>query len=267
VFVIRRLLLGALNLLVLTSLPWADTFDKPVRRQTLDLGASPSGPGTSAKVKCYFFPEFMVKEVDMGEVGAERLGILPVTPASAGKCVKAADAAEKVIRSDDWSGYFMGVRKNYVFFGAADRINSSLPFAVFDAATGKKVFEDSARADIEFTALTDGGFSMRYVRVVGEDCFIMKEAGCWEKMRGKYGLGSAAAPDCRKGYAASAEYLAKDRCSEKKEKIACMAREMPVALAQMEESPSVISYPVEVTLGAAPVTKVLEGEVRCWPAD
>ena len=130
-----------LSLLILTSLTWADTFDNPVRRQTVDLGPSPSGPATTAKVKCYFFPEFMVKEVDMGEVGAERLGILPVTPSSSGKCVKAADAEEKVIRSDDWSGYFMGVRKNYVFFGAADRINSSLPFAVFDAGTGKTLWE------------------------------------------------------------------------------------------------------------------------------
>jgi len=262
--VTRKLLL---SLLILTSLTWADTFDKPVRRQTVDLGPSPSGPGATAKVKCYFFPEFMVKEVDMGEVGAERLGILPVTPSSSGKCVKAADAEEKVIGSDAWSGYFMGVKKNYVFFGAADRINSSLPFAVFDAGTGKKVFEDSAKAEITFAALADGSFLMSYLRVVGEDCFILKEAGCWERMRNRYGLGNAAAPDCRKGYAASAEFLAKDRCSEKKEKIACMARETPLALSQMEQSPSVISYPVEVTLGAVPVVKVLAGEVRCWPAD
>jgi hypothetical protein len=110
----------------------------------------------------------------MGEAGAERLGILPVTPSSSGKCVKRADAAEKIINSNDWSGYFMGVRKNDVFFGGADRINSSLPFAVFDAGAGKKV---------------------------------------------------------------------------------------------MYDSPAVISYPVEVVLGAVMVTKPVAGEIRCWPAD
>ncbi|MBZ5525290.1 MAG: hypothetical protein LAP21_23935 [Acidobacteriia bacterium] len=255
------------SLLVLTSLTWADSFDKPVRKQTLDLGPSPGSPSVRARVNCYFFPEFMVKEVDMGEVGADRLSILSVKPQSSGKCVKAADAAEKIINSDDWSGYFMGVKKNYIFFGAADHINSSLPFAVFDADTGKKVFEDSAKADIAFTALADGSLSMSYVRVVGEDCFILKEPACWERMRKKYGLGNAPAPDCRKGYTDSAESMAKGRCSEKKDKIACAAKEMPLALSQAEESPSVISYTVETTLGAAAVIKPVEGEIRCWPAD
>ncbi|HWZ46128.1 MAG TPA: hypothetical protein VNW97_21830 [Candidatus Saccharimonadales bacterium] len=254
-------------LLVLTSLSWASSFDQPVRKQTVDLGPSPDVPGTHARVNCYFFPEFMVKEVDMGEVGAERLGILPVTPQSSGKCVKTADAAEKTIRSDDWSGYFMGVKKNYVFFAAADRINSALPFAVFDAGSGKKLFEDSAKADINFTALADGGLSISYLRVVGEDCFILKEANCWERMRAKYGLGKAAAPDCQKGYTASADSLAKDRCSDQKDKLACAAKEIPLALQQMNQSPSVISYQVEVALGAAPVIKPTGGEISCWPAD
>lgn len=255
------------SLLILTSLTWADSFDKPVQKQTLDLGPAPGSPSVRAHVNCYFFAGFMVKEVDMGEVGAERLGILMIKPQSAGKCVKAADPAETIIKSDDWSGYFMGVKKNYVFFGAADRINGALPFAVFDATTGKKIFEDSAKDDIAFSSLPEGSISMSYLRVVGEDCFILKEAGCWERMRSKYKLGNSQAPDCRQGYAASAEAMAKERCSETKEKIACMARERPLALSQAEEAPSVISYPVEVTLGAAVAVKPAGGEIRCWPAD
>jgi hypothetical protein len=254
-------------LLVLTPLTWADSFDQPVRKQTVDLGPSPDVPGTHAHVNCYYFPEFMVKEVDMGEVGAERLGILPVTPQNPAKCVKPADTAEKTIGSDDWSGYFMGVKMNYVFFGGADRINNALPFAVFDARSGKKLFEDSAKAEIVLTPLVDGTLSMSYLRVVGEDCFILKEASCWDRMREKYGLGKAPAPDCTKGYDSSADLMAKDRCADQKDKIACIAKETPLARRQMYESPSVISYQVKVTLGAAAVVKPDEGEIGCWPAD
>src|SRR5215469_4180529 len=54
------------------------SFDAPQRKLTIRLGRSPSGSGRQAKVTCYYFPKFMVKEVDLGEVGADRLAILPI---------------------------------------------------------------------------------------------------------------------------------------------------------------------------------------------
>jgi hypothetical protein len=257
-----------LALLFLCSLAWGETFDKPVRRQRVNLPAAADPPGNRARVTCYFFPTFMVKEVDMGEVGAERLAILPVTPQNTGKCTRSRSKEELVIPIKEWSGYFMGVKNGYVFFSADDRVNSAGPFAIFDSRTGKKLFEDSAKANINFATRPDQTVAMQYVRVITDGCFILKDATCWQRMAAKYGLDSAAAPDCKKGYEASAEEMAKGRCQGKKGPLAvCVEKERPLALQQVLESPSVISYPVEVELSAMPTVKPAGASAGCWPAD
>jgi hypothetical protein len=259
-----RLILG---LFLLASLSWGQTFDKPVRKQRVDLGKVANPLSDRHRVTCYFFPNFMVKEVDMGEVGAERLGIVPVKPQSKGKCVRARGKEEIVIPAKQWSGYFMGVKNGYVFFSGDDLWNGATPFAIFDAAAGKMLFEDSAKADV---ALATNGqtIAMRYLRVVSDDCFILKDAACWQRMAAKYGLDEAAAPDCRKGYEASAESMAKGRCAAQRAPLAgCLKKERPLALNQALDSPSVISYPVEVELGATPTAKPTGAVAGCWPAD
>src|ERR1051326_5692828 len=215
-----RLILG---LFLLASIGWGQTFDKPVRKQRVNLKRTPDQTTDRARVTCYFFPNFMVKEVDMGEVGAERLGIVPVTPRSTGKCVRARGKEEIVIPAEQWSGYFMGVKNGYVFFSGDDLWNGATPFAIFDSRTGKKLFDDSAK-EISFVTKPDQAMAMHYLRVVSDDCFILKDAACWQRMAAKYGLNNAAAPDCRKGYEASAESMARLRCS-KQPSPACLERE------------------------------------------
>lgn len=252
---------------LLASLSWGQTFDKPVRRQRVELGKAANALSDRNRVTCYYFPKFMVKEVDLGEEGAERLGILPVAPQSTGKCVRARGKEEIVIPAEQWSGYFMGVKNGYVFFSGDDLWNGATPFAIFDAATGKKLFEDSAKADIAF-ATSGQTVAMRYLRVVSDDCFILKDAACWQRMAAKYGLDNATVPDCRKGYDASAEEMAKGRCTAQRAPLAaCLKKERPLALKQALDSPSVISYPVEVELGATPSAKPTGAAVGCWPAD
>lgn len=259
-----RLILG---LFLLASLSWGQTFDKPVRKQRVELGKAANPLSDRHRVTCYFFPNFMVKEVDLGEVGAERLGIVPVKPQSTGKCVRTRGKEEIVVPAEQWSGYFMGVKNDYVFFSGEDGWNGATPFAMFDAATGKKLFEDSAKADIAF-ATSDETVSMRYLRVVTDDCFILKDPACWQRMAAKYGLNNATAPDCHKGYEASAESMAKGRCAAQRAPLAaCLKKERPLALKQALDSPSVISYPVEVELGATPSAKATGAAVGCWPAD
>jgi hypothetical protein len=185
-----RLILGVF---LLASLSWGQTFDKPVRKQRIDLRRTPSQLTDRARVTCYFFPNFMVKEVDMGEVGAERLGILPVTPQSTGKCVRARGKEEIVVPAEQWSGYFMGVKKDYIFLSGSDLWNSSSPFAIFDSRTGKKLFDDSAK-EISFVTKPDQTISVRYLRVVSDDCFILKDTACWQRMAAKYGWTSRPLP-------------------------------------------------------------------------
>ncbi len=257
-----------LALFLLASLSWGETFDKPVRKQRVNLGKAANPLSDRNRVTCYYFPNFMVKEVDLGEVGAERLGIVPVTPQSTGKCVHPRGKQEIVIDPKEWSGYFMGVKNGYVFFSGEVGWNGATPFAIFDSKTGKKLFEDSAKANIAFIGHPDQSVGMQYLRVVTDDCFILKDAACWQRMTAKYGLAAATAPDCKKGYDASAESMAKGRCAAQRAPLAtCLKKERPLALKQALDSPSVISYPVEVELGATPSAKPTGGSVSCWPAD
>jgi hypothetical protein len=59
----KRFLLAFL-LLALSSLMWGEKFDKPVRRQRVNLSPAVKGSTNRARVTCYFFPTFMVKEVE-----------------------------------------------------------------------------------------------------------------------------------------------------------------------------------------------------------
>lgn len=245
-----------------------EKFDRPVRRQRVELGRAANSLSDRNRVTCYFFPNFMVKEVDLGEVGAERLGIVPVTPPGTGKCTRARSKEEIVIPVEQWSGYFMGVKNGYVFFSGEDGWNGAMPFAVFDSKTAQKLFEDSAKGDIDFVSRPNQTAAIRYMRVVTDDCLILKDAACWDRMAAKYGLDNAAAPDCRKGYESSAESMAKGRCTAQRAPLAaCLKKERPLALKQALDSPSVISYPAEVELGVTPSAKPTGAATACWPAD
>jgi hypothetical protein len=270
----RRLLLG---LLLFASLSWGETFDKPVRQQRVELGKAANPLSDRHRVTCYYFASFMVKEVDLGEVGAERLGIVPTTAQGTARCTRARGKEEMVVDPKEWSGYFMGVKNGYVFFSGDDGWNGATPFAIFDSKTGKKLFEDSAKpfmslatrkAEIRFVTRPDQPIAMQYMRVVTDDCMILKDAECWQRMAAKYFLNAAAVPDCRKGYQASAEEMAEGRCQGKKGPLAaCIEKERPLALKQAFDAPSVISYPVEVELGGTPSLRPIGPAAGCWPSD
>src|SRR5262249_20801476 len=114
----------------MSTLAWAGSFDKPVSQRTVNLGGSNSTTQGHAKVTCYFFSTFMVKEVDLGEKGASRLSIVPSSKKNPPACSRLRDQAEKVVNPDDWSGYFKGVKGNLVFFDADDGVNGGMGFAV-----------------------------------------------------------------------------------------------------------------------------------------
>src|SRR5260370_28648838 len=116
----------------LSSLSWGGPFTTPLSKKVVNLARSESLPGRRAKVTCYFFAHFMVKEVDLGEKGADRLAIVPVEKGKTTRCTKSQDPAEKVVKADEWSGYFKGVKDNFVFFNADDGMNGGMPFAVYD---------------------------------------------------------------------------------------------------------------------------------------
>jgi hypothetical protein len=235
----------------------------------VDLGHSGSGPGARAKVTCYFFPTFMVKEVDMGEKGAEKLAIVATGKTRDHTCSRRRDQGEKEINSDEWSGYFKGVKGDLVFFDADDGWNGGMGFAIYNAKTGKKVFDDVAVGDLQLSTREDKAFRLAYTRVVQGECVIPKEqSACWNKIKQKLALENASAPDCKAGYEKSAQEMAKGRCqAQSADNAQCLAKELPLARTQAADSPSVVSYPVEVSLDPSPAIKPATGNVSCWPAD
>ncbi len=227
-----------------------------MKKKVVELGPSPS-PASSQhegiKLSCYYFPKFMVKEYDAGEVGAEWLSIAPVGQGAPPKCTRSHLDGERLVNPDEWSGYFKGVRGNLVFFNAPDGVNGGLPFAVFDATTVKKLFEDTAYDEsmyprrpqpTPFNRLrVSGGQNqrvvLRYLRVVAVACDLnIEKQVCWHQVRPKLGLQGTPMPVC----------LNYDRAAGRK-------------------WPSVVAYPVEVSLFPKPVLRNIPGPLKCWPAD
>lgn len=217
----------------------ADSFDSPLRHRVVDLGRSPNNNGHS-KLTCDYFPSFMVKQLDLGEEGADWFAIVPSPPERVPACTRRLGPAEKVIRGRDWCGYFQGAKDGYVFLNACDAYNGGLDFAVYDAATGQKVFQDTAMdfasQGLVFSRAPDGKISLNYSRVVVFDCTLPRDqAGCWSQIQSKLGLSIATPP-------------------------ACTAYEPQM-------TGSVIAYPVEVDLSAEPKIHPLPGPIRCRPPE
>jgi hypothetical protein len=123
--------------LLLLSVPWlaaaqTNGFDVPLKKRVVWMSVSPSTvPKGRAKLSCYFYPTFMVKEYDGGQKGAEWLSIVPIEKETAPTCTQSHASGERVIQYPEWRGYFKGAKGNLVFFVAADEMGDChLPFTI-----------------------------------------------------------------------------------------------------------------------------------------
>jgi hypothetical protein len=226
-------------------------FDAPIRKETVDLGASPYYPDGEnshpTALSCYYFPDFMVKEHYLGGRGAEWLSIL-LTPGETPECKSSHEPEERIIEYPEWEGHFLGVKGNLVFFNGSDTVNGGLPFAVYDSLNGKKMFEDSAYYDrasssryVEVVS-TGAGYLLKYLRVALTHCNLNTEGtACWNEIKAEFALRSDDTPVCT-GYDHIADLVGTD---------------------QVE---SVIAYAVEVTLSPLPSIKSVGGPIECWPS-
>ena len=239
----------------LTSAASTDPFDAPVEKKIVDFGPSPYyGPGTDIHVRlsCYIYPAFMVKQYDEGQKGAEWLAVAPMEKGAVPQCAKSHEPGEWVLDNEkEWHGYFKGVKGNLVFFVAADGADGGMPFAVFDPKTRRKIFEDSyfyagmwnvkfkdsPFNDIRVQRTANGQVSLKYLRVVGTEYDLhTARAPSWGPLRKRLGIKTIQKPAC-------------------------------LFYAKGSWGPSVVAYPVEVSLFPKPVRKNIEGPVRCWSVD
>jgi hypothetical protein len=223
----------------------AESFDKPLQGEVVDLGPSPYVmPTRHIKLTCSYYPTFMVKELnDPGNKGALLIATVPVQPGHIPKCTRDHQPNERVFK--DWDGYFAGVKRNLLFLNASDGNGGGLPFAAFDPKTGTKVFEDSVMLRkggeryIGFVQTSDSQITLRYTRVVIADCSIpARGAVCWAKLKEKAGLKNAPMPKC-------SDYPGREA----------------------GKAESVIGYPVEVSLFPKPSIRALGNPVKCWPSE
>jgi hypothetical protein len=244
-------------------------FDKALDIQKRTLPASGEAP--EAKLTCFYYPNFVAKQLDSGEIGAE----LSITSIDAGQpkppCRRQKLPAEKAINPTDWGGYFKGAKGDYAFFDAEDGVNGGLGFAVFCAGTVKKLFEDSALGGLHALTLDGDTLTLRYTRSFAGKCSVLKAgAGCWNEIAAAAGLDPNTEPDCITAYHDAKIAMAKGRCeADGKKGPACMTAALKELDAQhWNDTPSVITYEAETVLGSGqPVTKPLGGAVACHPSD
>ena len=174
----------------------ATPFDQPAAVDNIDLPADKANPDARPAVNCYRFKGFMVKEVDLGEVGADKLAILPEDA----KCAR-EDAAEKKI-TDPVAGYFLGAKGDFAFFQAPDGSNGGMPYVVIDTRTMKTLFSDSLEgADFEKIDDQGGKLVLDYVRTFSADCSLYLDGtACAERGADDNTKAAAATANERKAF-------------------------------------------------------------------
>ncbi|MBN1566787.1 MAG: hypothetical protein JXA73_03005 [Acidobacteria bacterium] len=201
----KRLLLFFLSLLCIPGLLAHEGFDAPLKQKKVSLPQIPGVPNSRNHVACFYFDHFMVKQIDMGDIGADQLSIIPVGENTGGPpCQRDRIPGEISIPKEGttgWSGYFKGAKSHFVFFDADDGFNGALAFAIYDAKDGKKLFEDNAVGALIFTKSSESAIALRYERAYVGSCSIPREGkSCWNKISAEIHMNSSKYPDCAAGY-------------------------------------------------------------------
>ena len=248
-------------------------FDAPLHTERVALTVPQTEGAAKGRLTCFYFDGVRVKQLDLGEVGAAELAILPLkTGAEAAPCRRETAAGEIVIPSEQWGGYFKAVRSGYVFFDAEDGTNGGLGFAVFDGSTGRKLFEDVAVGEIRTSAADGAAVTLRYRRALTADCSVRAQREkCWGRIAAQLtGTEQVRPPDCTSGYRKAKAEMARARCEAPPGRgKGCFAAEMKRLDQQhWNEAPSVIAYNVAVQIErSGHVMHATGGTMSCWPAD
>jgi hypothetical protein len=221
------------------------SFDTPLQVRHVRLPPDPQNLNAKRQISCFYYRSIVVKQVDCGEVGAERLALLPVLSGNATPCRAVRETNEYVIPADSWSGYFRGVRAEYAFFDAGDGTNGGRGFMVMRVYGRRKLFEDTAQHGIESTDIQEGTLRLRYQRVFAADCSVLSAGtACRERLIQDTGVSDASLSICTQGY---------------------LAAKRPAAGLEV---PTVIVYEVEVSLtDEGPVISRRSDALACHPSD
>ncbi len=241
----------------------AGVFDKPLLVRVAPAPPPARHPDVKASLACFSYSDFLVKELDYHEKGAERLSLAPTAGAPADvPCDTAALPGEKTVTDASggpWSGYFQGVKGRFAVFDGDDAVDDSVAFVVVEGATGKTVFSDSAREIVALEAKGDG-LTLHFRRGFHAPCSLVAEPdACWRRIQEETRLSDAQRPDCAPYYAvlfAQADMMAESRQRLTKD-----------ILKELAADPSFLVYDAtaEIRGGAATLTPG-DGPALCRPA-
>jgi hypothetical protein len=255
----------------------ASLFDRPVQTQRVVLGPSPNSPGQQSVVRCATYAGFMVKEIDTAEVGDDQISVLPLqSPAERPACQAANRLGEKIVPSDTWGGYFLGVKAGWLLLSAEDGVDGGMGFAVMRSdEPSRLLFQDLATLDhdrvgLRAVSVEGDRLRLRYTRLFAAPCSVQTDrATCWARIVTETHVPPAPVPDCAAGYLRAKRELAAGRCEAQSHggDAACLSEEL-AGMADWDTSPSVIGYDVEVVVGpGGPQRTAMGAAGSCWPAD
>lgn len=265
----RRLIWAALLLPLLARS--AEPFDEPLKVRTLKLAPDPQNPGARRQVSCFYYRSIVVKQVDFGEVGANRLGLLPVLSRTATQCHAEEDSNEYDLPPETWNGYFRGVKFDYAFFDAADGIHGGRGFMVYRIYDRKALFEDVAERGLRSIDMERGALKLRYRRVFAGKCSVLIAGdACRDAIARETGVSQGSLSICAAGYRVARLSIAASRCAVQAQRRGTCATD---ELARIEEqrwdqAPTVIVYEVETVLQEESTAITPRSDaLACHPSD
>jgi hypothetical protein len=251
--------------------PASGPFDSPLKTTSVRLAADPQNPKVRRQVTCFYYRSIVIKQLDYGEVGADRLSLLPVLSRNATQCHEDREALEYVIPASTWSGYFRGVKADYAFFDAPDGVNGGLGFMVLRLYDRKAVLEDVAQHGIKSIEYEEGALKLHYQRVYAGDCSILTVGeSCRDTLVRDTGVTAGSLSICPQGYRAAREAMAKGRCSAQANRQKdCFQKELDhLGEQKWDEAPTVIVYEAEATFkDGTLVTTPRSDALACHPSD
>jgi membrane-bound inhibitor of C-type lysozyme len=218
-------------------------FDRATRAE-VELSEVETGVDMKGRLTCLRYPNFALKELDLGEKGAAGIYIA----SSEGPCQLNPTLDRKI--EDDTAGYLWGAVGPYAFFRGADGWNGGMPFVVYDARTGSRLMDDVIAGEFKLLSLAGEELTLRYRRTFAASCSLLAAPDvCAATIRKELGLAAdRPLPDCRAAYQPAIDAD-------------------PDAAKDIEAWPSVIDYPVERKLSANGTSLVAtEGELTCRPS-
>lgn len=218
-------------------------FDRSTRAE-VELSEKDTGFDMKGKLTCLRYPNFALKELDLGQKGAAGIYIAP----SEGPCQLNPTLDRKI--EDETAGYAWGAVGHYAFFRGADGWNGGMPFVVYDARNGQRLMDDVVAGEFAGLSLVGEELTLRYRRTVAAECsLLVSPDACAATIRQQLGLAADhPMPDCRAAYQPAIDAD-------------------PKSAKDIEAWPSVIDYPVERKLSSEGTTfKAVDGDLTCRPS-